>query len=252
MRSLARVLALGLVTAFAVGCAAESDEAAGDGAAAATHTNFRTIWQDLRGLDSSGWKKLIGEVASDKIQDGISGDFLALDWDVKAASAGANVKASSLPGMSVYDLDTITTGLLQRFGDTDLPAKVNAVRRDNVQGGYYLDAAMTSGLRGSKSWSIKGPDSKDFTSSINFGFDAGAEVSSRLVVHSPKDQIGDEAKAWLKNLVGARDYFFSQKAEKVDEMKAGEMWGMRGKGRLGAHIGFDAPVAITGDRKSVV
>jgi hypothetical protein len=246
MRSLARVLALGLVSALAVGCAAESDEASGENAGAASRTKFRTIWQDLRGLDGSGWTKVLGEVASDKIQDQISTDLLGLDWDVKAASTGANVTSSTLPGMSVYDLDTIATGLLQRFGDTELPAKVNAVRRDNVQGGYYLDAAMTAGLRGSKSWSIKGPDSTNFTSSISFGFDAGAEVTARAVVHSPKDKIGDEAKAWLKNLVGARDYFFSQKAEKVDEMKAGEMWGLRGKGRLGAHIGLDAPVAITG------
>lgn len=245
MRSTVRLLALGLVSAFAVGCSADSGE--GDSAESASSvTSYRTIWKDLRELDGSGWTKLMGEVASDKIQESVGGDLASASWDVKAASTGANVKASSLPGMSVYDLDTISTGLLQRFGDADLPARVNKIRKDNVDGGYYLDAVTTGGLKLAKSWGIDGPDAGDFKASISFGFDSGVDVTSRVVVHSPKDKIGDEAKAWLTSLLSERDYLFSKSDAAVDEMKPGEMWAMRGKGRLGGHLGVGVPIVTSG------
>lgn len=244
MRSLARIMAVGFVAALAIGCASETEDEAGDGAGAQSVTQFRTIWKDVRELDGSGWTKLIGEATSTEIQKAISGDFLKAEWDVKAASTGANVDASSLPGMSVYDLDTISSGLLQRFGDADLPARVNAIRKARVQGGYYLDATTTAGITPSKSWSITGPSAGDFTSSISFGFDAGAAVTSRVVVHSKKDELKNEAKAWLSSLVSSKDYFFAEGAEKVDAMQPGEMWGMRGKGRLGAHVGLSVPVIV--------
>ncbi len=244
MRSLARIVAVGFVAALAIGCASETDDEAGDGAGAASVTQFRTIWKDVRELDGSGWTKLIGEATSTEIQKAITGDFLKAEWDVRAASTGANVDASSLPGMSVYDLETINSGLLQRFGDADLPSRVNAVRAQRVQGGYYLDATTTAGIKPSKSWSITGPSAGDFTTSISFGFDAGAEVTSRVVVHSKKDELRNEANAWLSSLVSSKDYFFSESAEKVDAMQPGEMWGMRGKGRLGGHIGISVPVIV--------
>src|SRR5436190_102373 len=88
--ALLSVLALAGTTSTITGCAAgaeDQDEAAG----ANSVTKFRTVWQDLKGLDGSGWTKLVGEVASDKIQDGISGDRLTFDWDVRAAAAAAKV-----------------------------------------------------------------------------------------------------------------------------------------------------------------
>ena len=82
------VLALTLTAA----CAAPSEDT-DDSAGAASTGPVRTIWP--KDVNSDGWKKVITEVASDKLQDAISGDRAKLSWDVRAATSGPNVKKSN-------------------------------------------------------------------------------------------------------------------------------------------------------------
>jgi hypothetical protein len=242
MRQRARSVLLALVaTSTFSGCALTGDEE--ESSESAVSEKFRTIWADLKEANGDDWAKIGTKLLSDKMQDGISRNRVDFDWDVRAA--GKQGKASSLPGLTVYDLDALSSGLLQKFGEGDLPAQVNKIRRDRVQdGSYYLDANTKVTLDGSFGWGSDGPNATDFKTMVWFGFDAKASLDSRVVVHAPSDSVKEQGKAWLQSLMKERDYFLHKSADKVLEMKPGEMWGLRGQGTLGAHVGVGIPIVI--------
>jgi len=238
---------LSMLVTCTTGCAALGEET-DDSEGAQSGGSVRTIWQDLKSLDGSGWTKLVGEVASDKLQDALSGDRAKLAWDVRAATSGPNVVKSRLPGMTVFDLDTLSSGLLERFGDADLPTRLNEIRRKKVQdGSYYLEAVSSLTLKGGLRWSVRGPDvGFDGPLAMEFGFGPSATLESRAVVHAPEASLREEARAWFNTLVDTdqRDYLFSKSAEKAEKLQPGEMWGLRGEGVIGAHAGIGVPVVV--------
>lgn len=246
-------LTLATGVAFASGCSSSAQEE--DSSEGALGGNIKSMWKDVRKLDSRGWMQLAGGVASDQSKDAISGSLVNFDWDVRVTSNDQNLKDSRLSDdLKVFSLNTITTGLLQRFGDQDLPTRVNRLRLDRVQdGSFYLDAMAKVGSNVSHGWSITGPDVAGAgDASLSFGFNAGASIESRAVVHAAKNTFNNEFKTWMRTIVNGADYLFSKDPEKVDKMKPGESWGMRGQGKVGAYAGIGVPIYVGDPALNVV
>ncbi len=236
---------LALSTMFAVAaCAAPSDE--DDGSDEAAISELKAYWADAKDLDLSDLRRVAVGFATQELDDSLSSGRIGARFDppqVFAAKADPN---RVLPDVAeIKALDSVVTGLAARFGEKELGTEVNAARLKHLQSGadkFYVESAFTARAGLGRDWSFQanGLDS----AAVTVGFDAGAELVSRLIVAAPDDKIGTLVKTPLAAAKEMRGFVMPRSIGDVRKMKPGEMFALRGLGKLGANFGLGAPVLV--------
>lgn len=246
---MARSKALGMVGMMVLtawGCAAPTDESGSDGAAVGV-TELKAYWADARKLDLGDLSRVTAGFATDELNETLAAGPISAKFEAPAVFAARAEPNKVLPdGSEIKALDTIVSGLAARFGETELGTQVNRARLEHLASGadkYYVESAFA--LRGglSEAWSFKAGGFMN-GAGATVGFDAGAEISSRVILAADDDHVGTLVKAPLEAARQMRGFVYPRSVEDIRGMKPGEMFALRGLGKLGANFGIGAPVLV--------
>jgi hypothetical protein len=238
------IVALFILSAAAA-CSAPSDEEAESDEAAVSE--LKAYWADAKRLDLGDLTRLSVGFATDQLNDQLSAPNFGARFDapqVFAASADPN---RVLPDVAeVKALDTIVSGLASRFGESELGTEVNKVRLDHLKAGqdkYYVESAFSARAGLSHGWNFDASGLME-GAGVSLGFDANAELVSRVIMAAKDDNVAALVKTPLAAAKGMRGFVYPRSLEDVRKMKPGEMFALRGVGKLGGNFGLGAPILV--------
>ncbi|MBX3191322.1 MAG: hypothetical protein KF819_30270 [Labilithrix sp.] len=240
----AHLIALLSLSVCAAACSAPSDEDSESDEAAVSE--LKAYWADAKRLDLGDLSRVAVGFATDGLNDALSAPSFGARFDAPVVFAARGEPNRVLPdGSEIKALDTIVSGLAARFGEKELGTEVNAARLAHLGRGadrYYVESgfAARAGLR--NDWSFDASGFAD--ASLRLGFDAGVELSSRVITAAPDDKLDTLLRAPLGALKEMRGFVYPRSAEDVRNMKPGEMFALRGVGKLGANFGVGAPLLV--------
>jgi hypothetical protein len=205
--------------------------------------NLKAYWADAKRLDLGDLSRVAVNFASQELDVNLGNGTLGASFDPPAVFAAAAEPSSVLPdGTEIKALNTIVSGLAARFGERELSTSVNKARLDHLQQSsddYYVESGFRSRIGLGESWRLPSPG---FDANTSLGFNAGGEVSSRVIVAVPNDRIDSLVRAPLEAAKGMRGFLYPRSLDDVRTMKPGEMFALRGNGRLGANFGLGVPL----------
>ncbi|AKU95490.1 hypothetical protein AKJ09_02154 [Labilithrix luteola] len=241
-----RILGLvSIVVLAGVACAAPEEE--GDSSQAAV-TELKAYWADAKKLDLGDLSRVAVGFATDELNNQISGPNIGARFDAPNVFAAAAEPNRVLPdGSEIKALDTVVSGLGARFGENELGTQVNAARLKHLQSGadkYYVESgfALNAGINHGWSFSAGGFGGNGVGTSL--GFDAGVALSSRVIIAASDDRVLDVLKAPLASVKQMRGFVYPRSADDIRKMKTGEMFALRGSGKLGGNFGLGAPLLV--------
>lgn len=231
---------------LAAGCSREASDEDSD-ASEAEVNELKSYWADAKRLDLSDLTRATVGFATEGLNDQLSSNNLGARFDppqVFAAHADPN---RVLPDVAeIKALDTVVSGLGARFGESELGTQVNKVRLNHLNRGadkYYVESAFTAraGIRHDWGYQANGLMNG---AGVNVGIDAGAELTSRVILAADDDKIGSLVRAPLAAAKEMRGFVYPRSIQDVRKMKPGEMFALRGLGKLGGNFGLGAPILI--------
>lgn len=234
-----------LLLSGAVACAAPTDEESESDEVEVRE--LKAYWADAKRLDLSDLTRVAVGFATDELNDTISAPNFGARFDppqVFAAQADPN---RVIPDVSeVKALDTVVSGLAQRFGEHELGTEVNKVRLAHLQRGqdkYYVESGFTVAAGLNEKW---GFDANGFseTAGVSLGIDARTQIVSRVILASDDANIGTLVRTPLAAAKEMRGFVYPRTLADVKKMKPGEMFALRGQGKLGGNFGLGVPVLV--------
>ncbi|MBX3232211.1 MAG: hypothetical protein KIT84_19145 [Labilithrix sp.] len=245
MRSLALRLSPFLAFVLAA-CAAESDEAATD---EAQLQDLKVYFADAKKLDLSDLTRVAVGFGTEALNDRLSVTAGPVHAGIRFEKPGvfaARAEPSSvLPDSAeVKALDTIVSGLAARFGEKELSTQVNAARLAHLEGtadDYFIESGFAANAGLVPSWSFPAGGL-----GVNLGFEASTELSSRVIVATKNDGVRSLLSAPLAAMKEMRGFIYPRSVADIRGMKPGEMFALRGQGKLGANFGVGAPIFVAG------
>ncbi len=236
---------LGLALLTSVACSSElpSEESAGE---AEEHvTDLKTYWADAKKLDLGDLTRLTVGFATDKLNDGLATGNFALRFEAPQVFGVEAEPNKVLPASAqVKGLGAVVTGLGARFGEAELGTEVNKLRLERLRSGadaYYVESGFLLRAGIDHSWSFQAPG---FPVQTSLGFDAGTELSSRVIIATPDSGLVSILNAPLKALKESRGFVYPRTSDEVRKMKVGESFALRGQGKLGANVGLGMPLLV--------
>lgn len=247
-----RILGLvSIVVLAGVACAAPEEER--DSSETAV-TELKAYWADAKKLDLGDLSRVAVGLATDALNDQITGPNFGARFDVPSVFAAAAEPNRVLPdGSEVKALDTVVSGLAARFGENELGAQVNAARLEHLKTGaakYYVESGFALDAKLDHGWGFSAGGFGPNGVGMSLGFDAGVALSSRLIVAADDNEVLDVVKAPLAAVKAMRGFVYPRSADDIRKMKKGEMFALRGSGKLGGNFGLGAPLLVadpTGD-----
>lgn len=238
------VLAL-LLLSGAAACTAETyDDTEADEAAV---SELKAYWADAKRLDLGDLTRVTVGFATEQLNDQLASPNLGARFDAPAVFAETADPNRVLPdGSEVKALDTIVSGLAARFGERELGTEVNAVRLRHLQrsaDAYYVESAFTARAGLARGWSFDASGLTD-GAGVTLGFDASAELVSRVILAAPDEGVQALVRAPLSAAKEMRGFVYPRSIEDVRKMKPGEMFALRGLGKLGGNFGLGAPILV--------
>ncbi|MBS2013050.1 MAG: hypothetical protein JST00_09195 [Deltaproteobacteria bacterium] len=236
---------LALSTMFAsAACAAPSDESENEEASAVSE--LKAYWADAKQLDLGDLRRTVVGFATEELDVSVANNRIGARFDPPQVFAAKAEPNRVLPNVAeIKALDTVVSGLAARFGEKELGTEVNAARLKHLQSGadkYYVESAFSARAGLGRDWSFQANGLDDVA--VTLGFDAGAELVSRLIVAAPDDKIGTLVSAPLSAAKQMRGFVYPRSVSDVRKMKPGEMFALRGLGKLGANFGVGAPLLV--------
>lgn len=230
-------IALFLLSAIP-GCSGEgTDESDLDGAP------LKTYWADAKKLDLSDLTRVAAGYATDGINDTLRLGPVNARFDKPSVFAAKAEPNTLLEGNTVKGIDQIVTGLASAFGERELGTQVNAIRLKHLEAGddkYFVESAFTLHGGFSTGWNFK--TGLPGGAGVSLGLDAGADLVSRVILASSKDNVVKVLKAPLAAAVDMRGFVFPRSIDDIEKMRPGEMFALRGLGKLGMNVGLGIPV----------
>ena len=234
-----------LILTATAACTAESDEQESNEAAV---TELKSYWADAKKLDLGDLTRVTVGYATDGLNGQLASPNLQARFEAPTVFAASAQPNKVLPdGSEIKALDTVVTGLAARFGEKELGTEVNSTRLAHLARGadkYYVESAFATRAGIDHGWSHAAKGFGGSESTVNLGFDAGAELSSRVIVATSDDKVGSLVKAPLAATKEMRGFVVPRSVDDVRKMKPGEMFALRGLGKLGANFGLGAPILV--------
>lgn len=246
MRSLALRLTPLAALALAA-CSAESDEAGSTDQAALQ--SLDVYFADAKKLNLDDLTRVaVGfgtEALNDQLSVNVGPVHAGLRFEKPGVFAAHAQPSSVLPDdAEVKALDTIVSGLASRFGEKELSTQVNAARLahlDATSDDYFVESAFSANAGLVPSWSFPAGGL-----GVNLGFEASTELTSRVIVATKNDGVKALLETPLSAVKGMRGFIYPRSVADIRGMKPGEMFALRGQGKLGANFGVGAPIFVAG------
>jgi hypothetical protein len=227
-------------------CSAPTDHEEAD-ASEAEVNELKAYWADAKRLDLGDLTRVAVGFATDALNDRIASSSFGARFDPPQVFAARAEPNKVLPGgYEIKSLDTVVSGLGARFGEKELGTQVNAIRLRHLQSGadkYYVESAFSARAGLGRDWSIA-VDGFGTGASVTLGFDAGAELVSRVILATPDDKLPSLLTAPLAAAKEMRGFVYPRSMRDIRSMKPGEMFALRGVGKLGANFGLGAPILV--------
>jgi len=228
----------------AVGCATESSDDNSDSTVSDVSA-LKSYWSDAKRLDLGDLSRISAGFATEALNDQLGGNATGVGVRFQKANVFAATAETNrlIPNdYEIKGLDKIVDGLAYRFGENELSTEVNSVRLAHLkstQDDYFVESGFT--LRGglAPNWNF---DAGGL--GIRLGFDAGAELTSRVILASRSDGLKAMVTAPLAAAKGVRGFVYPRSMRDISSMKPGEMFALRGLGKLGANFGVGAPIFV--------
>jgi len=250
--SIKQVSGLLIAGALAAGCAAIAGESgepgekltvACDGKCDGFGDSVRSLWRSLRNVDSGDLLHVSAGYATDELNDALAFGGAAARFDAPELYALAEDARSDL---TLEDIDALTWGLTQRYGESEMTTEVNRIRRDHLRqsaDAVFADAgfAISGGVNHGWSFLTGGLGAGD--GNVSVGFDLGAELDSRVVAAFPTE-LRATGGSMLQALKETRGFVLPRSVEDVRSMKPGESFALSGSGALGINLGAGLPLLV--------
>ncbi|MFO0667919.1 MAG: hypothetical protein U0174_28465 [Polyangiaceae bacterium] len=205
---------------------------------------LKAYWADAKKLDLSDLTRVAAGYATDGLNSSLRLGPVSATFDAPTVFAAQAEPSTILPGNAkVKGIDQIVSGLAADFGERELGTQVNAIRLRHLQAGddkYFVESAFTlrGGLAGGWNFTAGMPNGVG----VNLGLNVGADVSSRIIVASTKDNVVKVLTTPLAAAADIRGFVLPRSIDDVQKMRPGEMFALRGAGHLGANLGLGVPV----------
>ncbi|MEC7521016.1 MAG: hypothetical protein VYE22_14165 [Myxococcota bacterium] len=200
--------------------------------------SIRALYDDLRELDLTDLSARGTGLASEGLNDALSGDGVGVEIGEVTAFGLAETAAEE---PLVEDLDALGAGLLARFGERELSVTVTETRRRHlraseddvfVESRFALDAGLDHGF------AIDGD-----------GFDGSAALGLRgsvegRAIHATRRDAGTSPEAIYAALRETRGFVAPRDLEDVRAMRPGEAFALRGEGAFGVNVGAGVPIVV--------
>jgi len=231
---------LSLMVLSMAACAAPEGEEASDEAAV---SELKAYWADAKKLDLGDLSRVAVGFATTQLNDQLALPNVGARFEPPAVFAATAEPSKVLPdGSEIKALDTVVSGLLARYGERELGTQVNAARLAHLEASnddYYVESAFTAraGIDRDFSFVAGGVD-------LRLGIDAGAEVKSRVILATRSDSLPSLLRAPLAAAKEMRGFVYPRSLQDIRGMKPGEMFALRGLGKLGGNFGLGVPLLI--------
>ncbi|MBX3200300.1 MAG: hypothetical protein KF894_19340, partial [Labilithrix sp.] len=226
-------------------CVAPGDEEADS--AEAQVTELKAYWADAKRLDLGDLTRVAVGFATDGLNDRLASPSFGARFDPPQVFAAQPEPSRVLPNSAeIKALDGVVSGLAARFGEQELGTQVNAARLRHLQSGaakYYVESAFSARAGLGEAWSFAASGLPS-DANVTLGFDAGAELVSRVILATPDDKLDSLVAAPLAAAKEMRGFVYPRSLDDVRRMKPGEMFALRGVGKLGANFGLGAPILV--------
>ncbi len=243
-RPVALLALLSIATTAA--CAVEGDEEPDSSEAAVTE--LKAYWADAKRLDLGDLTRVTVGFATDNLNDQLASSNFGVRFEPPQVFATQAEPSRVLPdNAEIKALDTVVSGLAARFGENELGTQVNATRLRHLQSGtdkYYVESAFSARAGLGRSWSFDASGLLHDGAGVSLGFDANAELVSRVILAADDDEIGSLIQSPLAAAKEMRGFVYPRSLQDVRSMKPGEMFALRGLGKLGANFGVGAPILV--------
>jgi len=244
-RSLLSVLAL-LSMSVTAACAAPTDDEEVE-AAEAEVSELKAYWADAKRLDLGDLTRVAVGFATDALNDRLASPSFGARFEAPQVFAAHAEPSKVLPsGAQIKGLDQVVSGLAARFGEKELATQVNAVRLRHLENSadeYYIESAFAARAGLGRDWSIPA-NGFGTDASVTLGFDAGAELVSRVILAAPDDKLPSLLASPLAAAKEMRGFVYPRSIRDIRNMKPGEMFALRGLGKLGGNFGLGAPILV--------
>lgn len=237
---------LPLLSLLAAACSAQTDDAESSEAELGAVQQY---FSDATKLDLSDLTRTTVGFASEGLNSQLSASAgpvrAGIRFERPMVFAERAEPSRVLPDSAqVKSLDAIAAGLSANFGETELATQVNKARLEHLKStadDYFVESgfALNGGLSAGHGWSF---DAGGL--GVAVGFNADAVLSSRVIVATKDDRLNDVVSAPLAAVREMRGFIYPRSLDEVRSMKPGEMFALRGMGRLGANFGIGAPIFI--------
>lgn len=256
-----RTSTLALLAVLSISTTAACTESTDDtesGEAAATSTNLKSRFADLRKVNTDNLARLGVNLGADQLNKALSIRTKYVDFgiDVKDTIVyGKNAEENSVVPTSgkVQSLSDVRKTLATQLGEKELPTELASLRLQHLAQGddaYYVETGF--GVKGAvkAGWSHpSGGFGPTGTLSVSLGFKAEGEVEARLLTASPSSKLKDlielngEAIKELRSAIRG-GFVIPETKEQMLAMKPGEMVSLRGYGTYGANFGVGVPILV--------
>jgi len=232
------VHAFGLSAVLALGACATDDV----GSDEANTIGLRDLYQDGKNLDLSDLLGVSAGFATDQLNDALDvTPFAQIELEPTELYA---LSAAAKEDLTLKDLDTLVSGLAQRFGEHELTTEVNRVRRDHLASTgdvVFAESAFAIGA-GLHDWSHGTEGFGD--ASVRLGFDANEQIEARIIA-AYGSELDAQYQAPLSAVKAVRGFVLPRSAADLAAMKPGESYALAGRGRLGVNLGVGVPILTT-------
>lgn len=202
--------------------------------------SIKSLYRDIRDLDLTDLGARGTNLATDALNDALSTSFVDVDLDEPQAFGLADTAASN---ELVEDLDALTIGLLERFGEGELSTEVNEVRRAHLAGSgdeVFVESGFT--VRASLEHGFNIDADGIESSTVRLGLGGGA-ISGRVIAAAERGP-GTNAEAVLEGVQSARGFVAPRDISELRSMKPGEAFALSGEGTFGLNLGAGVPIVI--------
>ena len=240
---LASLSLLFLCSAAACGVPADEESESDE----AEVTSLKAYWADAKRLDLTDLTRVAVGFATNELNDQLSTPSFSARFDPPAVFAEKADPNRILPDVSeVKALDTVVSGLAARFGEKELGTEVNQVRLAHLRQGqdkYYVESAFSVAAGLDHGWTFDAQGLMD-GAGASIGIDARAQLVSRVILAAKDDNLGTLVRTPLVAAKQMRGFVYPRSVADVKKMKPGEMFALRGLGKLGGNFGLGVPLLV--------
>jgi hypothetical protein len=245
MRTLTTLSVLS-ATLLLAACSA-SDEGSGASEDDATEApKLLSRFADLKKIRTENLERLVAGYATPKLNAALSSNGNGVTFGTPIVFGASAEQNSIVPdGGKVRGIDAIVSGLATRFGDSDFSTRLNAARLAHLKSSsdkYYVESTIDLGAAVDHQWSF--PAAGFAGASASLGFSAGGSIGARIVVASEAGGLQSAVKGAGAAVNTLRGFVVPRSAEDIRKLKTGEMFGLRGEGKLGANFGVGVPLLV--------